>query len=135
MANYPQLDDQVGVWKLKDVNDAVMGGYWRVHGSRGLCAGGNPGYGDGLNVIDFVTLASAGNASDFGDIANGQSGTKGYATSSPTRFFYFSGNNDVANIEFGTIASLGNTTTFGDSTSIARRKSLTHEAGLPLNVA
>ena len=29
MANYPQLDDQVGVWKLKDVNSAVMGGYWR----------------------------------------------------------------------------------------------------------
>ena len=29
MANYPQLDDQVGVWKLKEVNDAVMGGYWR----------------------------------------------------------------------------------------------------------
>ena len=43
MANYPQLDDQVGVWKLKDVNDAVMGGYWRLadaRGSRGTASGG-----------------------------------------------------------------------------------------------
>ena len=48
MANYPQLDDQVGVWKLKEVNDAVMGGYWReASGSvgRALFGGGfNPGY-------------------------------------------------------------------------------------------
>ena len=74
------------------------------------------------NVIDFVQIQTLGNALDFGDIANGQSGTKGYATSSPTRFFYFSGNSDAPNIEFGIIASKGNTTTFGDSTSIARRK-------------
>ena len=48
MANYPQLDDQVGVWKLKEVNDAVMGGYWRVLSNpvgRALYGGGfNPGY-------------------------------------------------------------------------------------------
>ena len=41
MANYPQLDDQVGVWKLKDVNSAVMGGYWRNGGSRALFGGGD----------------------------------------------------------------------------------------------
>ncbi len=39
MANYPQLDDLVGVWKLKDVNDAVMGGYWRSANSVGLFGG------------------------------------------------------------------------------------------------
>ena len=53
MANYPQLDDQVGVWKLKEVNNAVMGGYWReASGSvgRALFGGGfNPGY---SNVIE-----------------------------------------------------------------------------------
>ena len=46
MANYPQLDDQVGVWKLKDVNSAVMGGYWRQaagHGSRAVFGGGYTG--------------------------------------------------------------------------------------------
>ena len=46
MANYPQLDDLVGVWKLKDVNDALMGGYWRVsNGNSGLFGGGqSPSY-------------------------------------------------------------------------------------------
>ena len=34
MAYYPQLDDCSGVWTLKEVNDAVMGGYWREAGSR-----------------------------------------------------------------------------------------------------
>ena len=29
MANYPQIDDCSGVWKIKDVKRAVMGGYWR----------------------------------------------------------------------------------------------------------
>ena len=36
MANYPQLDDCSGVWTLKEVNDAVMGGYWRNAGSIGI---------------------------------------------------------------------------------------------------
>ena len=36
MANYPQIDDCSGVWKLKDVNNAVMGGYWRVGSGRAV---------------------------------------------------------------------------------------------------
>ena len=57
MANYPQLDDQVGVWKLKDVNSAVMGGYWRNGGSRALFGGGDN---DGAkNVIDFINLTKS----------------------------------------------------------------------------
>ena len=116
MANYPQLDDQVGVWKLKDVNDAVMGGYWRVHGSRGLCAGGNPGYGDGLNVIDFVTLASAGNATDFGDCTSGAERTG--AISSYTRFICDTTNSPaLTGTEYVTIQSQGNTADFGDHTA------------------
>ena len=64
MANYPQLDDQVGVWKLKEVNNAVSGGYWRNAGSRGIFGGGDN---DGAkNIIDFITIASTGNAADFG---------------------------------------------------------------------
>ena len=41
MANYPQLDDCSGVWTLKEVNDAVMGGYWREAGAKGLVSGDN----------------------------------------------------------------------------------------------
>ena len=30
MANYPQLDNASGVWNLREVYDAVMGGYWQM---------------------------------------------------------------------------------------------------------
>ena len=70
MANYPQLDDCSGVWKLKDVNDAVMGGYWRVLSSpvgRALNAGGfTPGY---SNVIEQFQIESSGHSTDFGDLS------------------------------------------------------------------
>ena len=42
MANYPQLDNASGVWNLREVYDAVVGGYWPNAGARGLFAGGNP---------------------------------------------------------------------------------------------
>ena len=89
MANYPQLDDCSGVWKLKDVNDAVSGGYWRaVGGSRFVIGGGfSPGY---SNVIDFANVSSAGNAVDFGDLSipKGENGCAGNFT----RAIWFGGN-------------------------------------------
>ena len=36
MANYPQLDNASGVWNLREVYDAVMGGYWPNHGAIAL---------------------------------------------------------------------------------------------------
>ena len=62
MANYPQLDNASGVWNLREVYDAVMGGYWPNAGSRGVFAGGNqqPVY---TSKIDFITMSSSGNAS------------------------------------------------------------------------
>ena len=66
MANYPQIDDCSGVWKLKEVNNAIMGGYWRLGGARGIFAGGKTP--DSVNIIDFITIASTGDATDFGDL-------------------------------------------------------------------
>ena len=117
MANYPQLDDQVGVWKLKEVNDAVMGGYWReASGSvgRALFGGGfNPGY---SNVIESAQISSAGNATDFGDlsIAKGEIGCIG----SHTRAVFLGGNQSPGEagniIDYVTFASIGNAADFGD---------------------
>ena len=116
MANYPQLDDQVGVWKLKDVNDAVMGGYWRVHNSRGLCAGGNEGSVGGTNNIDFITLTTAGNATDFGDCTTVQERTG--AISSNTRFLCDTSNSPGYNgVEYVQFMTTGNTADFGDHTA------------------
>ena len=115
MANYPQLDDQVGVWKLKEVNNAVSGGYWRNAGSRGLFSGGiTP---SSSNVIDFVTIATAGNAVDFGDliVANKQQST----LSSLTRAIMGTGNDPSltnTNIAYVTMATEGNAADFGDVT-------------------
>ena len=55
MANYPQLDDCSGVWTLKEVNNAVMGGYWREAGSRGIFSAGRDSPND-INIIDYVLI-------------------------------------------------------------------------------
>ena len=113
MANYPQLDDCSGVWTLKEVKDAVMGGYWRNAGSRGLFAGGDTG--SAINVIDYVVMSSTGNATDFGDLTV----TKKHATavSSHTRFVSMGGHtpSPVTNVmDYVTIMTTGNAADFGD---------------------
>ena len=40
--------------------------YLEYYGGRGLHAGGDTG--SDTNVIDFITIASPGNATDFGDL-------------------------------------------------------------------
>ena len=117
MANYPQLDDCSGVWTLKEVNDAVMGGYWRNAGSIGTWGGGGtPG---ASNVIDFNIIASAGNATDFGDLTSNISFPSG-AVSNLTRGVFTGGYNSswqlINAMEYITIASTGNSTDFGDLT-------------------
>ena len=84
MANYPQLDDCSGVWKLKDVNDAVMGGYWRVSsGNSGLFGGGqSSNAANSQSVVDQFNFASSGNSTSFGDLsaARGNHGSYGSFT-------------------------------------------------------
>ena len=59
MAKYPQIDDCQGVWKMKEVSDANKNGRWRNVGSRAVLAIGT--------TIDYITMATEGDASDFGD--------------------------------------------------------------------
>ena len=117
MANYPQLDDQVGVWKLKDVNSAVMGGYWRNGGSRAVFGGGDN---DGAkNIIDFITITSTGNAADFGDlsVARYETGCVGNFTRS-----LWGGGTGVSNvIDYVNPTTTGNAADFGNLT-VARHK-------------
>ena len=90
-------------------------------GARGLVMGGNsPGApNDGrLNNIEFVTISSAGNSQDFGDLTgNGRSSTGSCA--SRVRGLCMGGfdentpnyNNEI---DFVTFSSTGNATDFGD---------------------
>jgi hypothetical protein len=78
--------------------------------------GNNP---SSSNVIQYVTIASAGNAIDFGDLTVVASGCAG--ASSETRGLRAGGENvgTTSNsnvIDYITIASTGNTTDFGDLT-------------------
>ena len=122
MANYPQLDDCSGVWKLKDVNSAVMGGYWRNGGSRALFAGGFvPGYSD---VIEQIQIESSGNSTDFGNlsVAGGEMGAIG----TPTRMVFLgrgieASPNTSNIIDYVTLATAGNAADFGDMSGATQR--------------
>ena len=78
--------------------------------TRGVWAGGNPS--GAANVIDYVTIASTGDAIDFGDLYQAGDSISGCASS--TRGV-FGGNNNAANvIQYITIATTGNSLDFGD---------------------
>ena len=84
--------------------------------TRGLFAGGQletPSSGTKVNTIDYVTISTAGNATDFGDRTVAVSNFAG--TSSLTRAVWAGGGAPAINtIDYVTIASTGNASDFGD---------------------
>ena len=85
--------------------------------TRGIFAGGyNPSaY---VNTIDFITIATTGNASDFGDITSTRADLDG--SSSPVRAVFGGGSTPtkVNTIDYITIAATGNAVDFGDLTVV-----------------
>ena len=104
------------------------GGAWfQIHtfspnldgGARGLNMGGGPS----IVTVEFITISTAGNSQDFGDLAQARYLNGG--CSSRTRALTFGGftpsNAAVLNsIEFVTISSTGNAQDFGDMVSAKR---------------
>ena len=88
-------------------------------GARGLFqGGGTPSHGD---VIDYITIPTAGNAVDFGDTTDTQ--YEGGATSSRTRGVIALGYSDPATvdvIEYVTMSSTGNAQDFGNLVAAKR---------------
>ena len=87
--------------------------------TRGIFSGGNqPSSPYNQNVIQYVTMASAGNATDFGDLTLKARSAAGGTASSKTRGLILicnsSPNNNLNNIDFITMASTGNASDFGD---------------------
>ena len=90
--------------------------------TRGLFAGGygGPSPLNGVNTIGYITIASTGDAQNFGDLFTGAYSNAG--TSSNTRAVFAGGADgpaagDMQNvIEYVTIATLGNAQDFGDLT-------------------
>ena len=84
--------------------------------TRGLFMGGNTP--TKLTEIDFITIATTGNAQDFGDLTEVTSFGPGMA--SPTRGIMAGGQGSPANInviQYVTIATTGNAQDFGDTTT------------------
>ena len=103
----------------------------RTRGVRcgGIKAASSPATSFGVNVMDYVTIASTGNAVDYGDMSNGASG--GQCSSSPTRGFIMGGmaphnlssgasTLEVNTIQYVTIATTGNSQDFGDCVIITK---------------
>jgi len=84
--------------------------------SRGAWSGGENASAQRVNTIDYISISTTGNASDFGDasVAHNQ----GAAASSSTRGVIQLADTNVGRtnvLEYVTIASTGNTTDFGDT--------------------
>ena len=89
--------------------------------TRGLWGGGFYPGATNVNVIQYITIASTGNAVDYGDLTVARRGIG--ACSSSTRGV-FGGGVDPANtnvIDFITLSTLGNAQDFGDLVTSTRR--------------
>jgi hypothetical protein len=90
-------------------------------GNRGVISGGFTGTAQ-INVIEFITIGTTGNATDFGDQVSGIGKSQGGA-SNGSRGMTVAGaapgspspGGEVNVIEYITIGTIGNSTDFGDS--------------------
>ena len=133
----PGSDDTIDVFTMSSTGDAVDFGNLlsSTNNAQGFCALANAtrgiwggGYQQSpvgqINVLQYVTINSNGNAVDFGDLEgnSGQfSGTTG--GSSPTRGLWFGGGPSPGTtgntkIQYVTIASTGNGQDFGERIDI-----------------
>jgi hypothetical protein len=85
--------------------------------TRAVFGGGDSALNTKTNVMDFVTIASTGNATDFGDLIQPYSSLAG--SSNNTRGIWGGGYPDPFTnvVNYITIASTGNAEDFGDLTS------------------
>ena len=88
--------------------------------TRGLIGGG-ANSASSINSIDFITIATTGNATDFGSLTIERRNGLGGASSS-TRGVFAGGYNPtyVTTIDYVLIASSGNALDFGDISSFIR---------------
>lgn len=110
-----------GVWTLEQQAYWLKQGLWPVAGNAAptaVFAGGTIQNGNTVNVMDYITIESTGNAVDFGDLVTNINSLAGCASS--TRGLvgggYDADSNKLNVIQYITIASAGNATDFGDLT-------------------
>ena len=89
-----------------------------TNGIRGVVGGGQSPAGGDSNVIQYVTMATTGNATDFGDLST----TRNQMGSASNNIIGLwcggadSSSNNYNTIDYVTIMTLGNSIDWGDST-------------------
>ena len=85
-------------------------------GTRGLFLGGSnePDPSAVYDIIDYINIATTGNATDFGNLSSTRQEGGGFG--SPTRGFHFGGDPALNTIEYVTFSSTGDAVDFGDTT-------------------
>ena len=87
-------------------------------------SGNNPGSSpeSNVNTMTYITIATTGNGTDFGDYTDGEKARYlGGNISSPTRGLAFGGHHDpnyTSNIDYVTIATTGNSQDYGDLSQV-----------------
>ena len=85
--------------------------------TRGVVAGGYHSPGVYVNVIEYITLASTGDATDFGDLTEARSYMALVLTQLGRIWWWYKNPGTVTNvIDYITIASTGDAADFGDLT-------------------
>jgi len=79
--------------------------------TRGIYAGGSDNTSFGINAIVYITIASTGNAIDFGDLLSADRYNDGVSSTTRAVFLGFAGTDQS---EYVTIATTGNAAEFGD---------------------
>ena len=108
----------------QDFGDVALTGGIRAAGAfssptRGVYGGGADSPSNSvLNTIEYITIATTGDAKDFGDLTTARR-VEGGGTSSHTRGLFTGGHTptQINTIDYVTIAALGNAQDFGDLTS------------------
>ena len=108
-------DAASGVWSLAEANTYTAAGLWPTAGNanianRGIFAGGYTG--SNSNVIDYVNIASTGNALDFGDLSAAKYNFA--SLSSATRGLFAGAQNFINTIDYIVLSTTGNAQDFGD---------------------
>ena len=96
------------------VGRGEVGGY--SNSTRGIIGGSAGGF-SGIGTIDYVTMASAGNAIDFGDMSGADRNQQCRAAGSQTRAIFGGFESQKRKTDFITPSTTGNATNYGDLTN------------------
>ena len=117
--SYPKRHTTGGIWKVTDAaTNLLTKGTWPgdpTPGGRMVVGGGDTPSSTGVANIDYITISTTGDATDFGDLTAHGSSTEVGALGSFTRGVFEAGGSSNV-IDYITFASTGNAADFGDLT-------------------